>query len=83
MLNAWGRRGDHRLSSASECKNAEMDICTWRQAYPAYVLNLSCPPSKYDITFKSAKTYVKFEAVFPSTTHIFIGHGELFSLTNP
>lgn len=58
-----------------------MDICTGRQTYPAYVLNLSCPPSKYDITFESTKTYVEFEVVL-FTTHIFIGYGESFSLIN-
>ncbi|KAJ7953230.1 DNA mismatch repair protein MLH3 [Quillaja saponaria] len=32
------------------------------QAYPAFVLNLSCPRSLYDLTFEPSKTYVEFKA---------------------
>eukprot|EP00897_Mesotaenium_endlicherianum_P010818 jgi/Mesen1/9765/ME000007S09832 len=30
-------------------------------AHPAFVLNLSCPLSQYDITFEASKTYVEFK----------------------
>ncbi|KAK7816296.1 dna mismatch repair protein mlh3 [Quercus suber] len=31
------------------------------QAYPAYILNLICPRSLYDLTFEPSKTYVEFK----------------------
>ncbi|XP_027359794.1 DNA mismatch repair protein MLH3 isoform X2 [Abrus precatorius] len=34
---------------------------TRSQACPAYILNLNCPRSLYDLTFEPSKTYVKFK----------------------
>ncbi|XP_059437767.1 DNA mismatch repair protein MLH3 isoform X3 [Corylus avellana] len=38
------------------------------QAYPAYILNLSCPRSLYDLTFEPSKTYVEFKDWAPILT---------------
>ncbi|XP_065856516.1 DNA mismatch repair protein MLH3 isoform X2 [Euphorbia lathyris] len=35
------------------------------QACPAYVLNISCPRSLYDLTFEPSKTYVEFKDWIP------------------
>ncbi|KAF2291688.1 hypothetical protein GH714_028137 [Hevea brasiliensis] len=35
------------------------------QAYPAYILNLSCPLALYDLTFEPSKTYVEFKDWIP------------------
>nr|XP_011461560.1 PREDICTED: DNA mismatch repair protein MLH3 isoform X2 [Fragaria vesca subsp. vesca] len=35
------------------------------QAFPVYVLNLSCPHSFYDLTFEPSKTYVEFKDWVP------------------
>ncbi|KAK0604478.1 hypothetical protein LWI29_015995 [Acer saccharum] len=40
------------------------------QAYPAYILNLSCPRSLYDLTFEPSKTYVVFKDWEPVFTFI-------------
>ncbi|KAK2657642.1 hypothetical protein Ddye_010694 [Dipteronia dyeriana] len=40
------------------------------QAYPAYILNLSCPQSLYDLTFEPSKTYVVFKDWEPVFTFI-------------
>ena len=34
------------------------------KAFTAYVLNLSCPQTFYDLTFESSKTYVEFKVTF-------------------
>lgn len=33
------------------------------QANPAYILNLDCPGSFYDVTFESSKTFVQFKVI--------------------
>ena len=38
-----------------------LDTSLGRRAYPAFVLNLSCQLSEYDISFESTKTYVEFK----------------------
>lgn len=38
------------------------------QAYPAYILNLCCPQSLYDLTFEPSKTYVEFKDWAPILT---------------
>ncbi|KAH7566166.1 hypothetical protein JRO89_XS08G0108900 [Xanthoceras sorbifolium] len=38
------------------------------QAYPAYILNLSCPQSLYGLTFEPSKTYVVFKDWEPVLT---------------
>ncbi|KAL5538811.1 hypothetical protein UlMin_045599 [Ulmus minor] len=35
------------------------------QAYPAFILNISCPRSFYDLTFEPSKTYVVFKDWVP------------------
>ncbi|XP_042518085.1 DNA mismatch repair protein MLH3 isoform X2 [Macadamia integrifolia] len=35
------------------------------QAYPAYILNLCCPKSSYDLTFEPSKTVVEFKDWVP------------------
>ncbi|KAK7367190.1 hypothetical protein VNO80_09199 [Phaseolus coccineus] len=56
-LNSWNTDNEFRIKKRSRC-----------QAGPAYLLNLSCPRSMYDLAFEPSKTYVKFKilAVEPS-----------------
>lgn len=37
------------------------------QTYPAFILNISCPRSFYDLTFEPSKTYVEFKVILFST----------------
>ncbi|KAF3440880.1 hypothetical protein FNV43_RR19166 [Rhamnella rubrinervis] len=40
------------------------------QSYPAFILNLCCPQSLYDLTFEPSKTYVTFKDWVPVLTFI-------------
>ncbi|GKV30207.1 hypothetical protein SLEP1_g39048 [Rubroshorea leprosula] len=40
------------------------------QAYPAYILNIICHPSLYDLTFEPSKTHVEFKDWKPILTFI-------------
>lgn len=44
------------------------------EANPAYVLNLECPGSFYDLTFESSKTIAQFKVILVLQTlvHLFI-----------
>lgn len=33
------------------------------QVVPSYIINISCPPSFYDLTFEPSKTYVEFKVI--------------------
>ncbi|XP_061346039.1 DNA mismatch repair protein MLH3 isoform X2 [Gastrolobium bilobum] len=49
-LNSWNT--DHEFENKKRSRS---------QPCPAYILNLSCPRSLYDLTFEPSKTYVKFK----------------------
>jgi len=49
-----------------------LDTSSGRQAYPAFILNLSCQLSDYDITFEATKTYVEFKVVSSISLDVFI-----------
>lgn len=69
LLNRWGKSNAH--IGGVESKGIEkVDTSLRRRAYPAFVLNLSCQLSDYDITFEATKTYVEFK-VLPQFSHIF------------
>ncbi|KAG0629472.1 hypothetical protein M758_1G106400 [Ceratodon purpureus] len=60
LLNRWGKSNAH--IGGVESKGIEkVDTSLRRRAYPAFVLNLSCQLSDYDITFEATKTYVEFK----------------------
>ncbi|KAA3457610.1 DNA mismatch repair protein MLH3 isoform X2 [Gossypium australe] len=40
------------------------------QVVPSYIINISCPPSFYDLTFEPSKTYVEFKDWKPVCTLI-------------
>ncbi|XP_052479946.1 DNA mismatch repair protein MLH3 isoform X2 [Gossypium raimondii] len=40
------------------------------QVVPSYIINISCPPSLYDLTFEPSKTYVEFKDWRPVCTLI-------------
>ncbi|TYH78623.1 hypothetical protein ES332_D03G001800v1 [Gossypium tomentosum] len=40
------------------------------QVVPSYIINISCPPSFYDLTFEPSKTYVEFKDWRPVCTLI-------------
>ncbi|XVF18152.1 hypothetical protein REPUB_Repub10bG0187600 [Reevesia pubescens] len=40
------------------------------QVFPSYIMNISCPPSFYDLTFEPSKTYVEFKDWKPILTLI-------------
>ena len=47
------------------------------QAYPAYILNLICPRSLYDLTFEPSKTYVEFKVI-----HFLVWSTDLHLISN-
>ncbi|CAJ1930674.1 unnamed protein product [Sphenostylis stenocarpa] len=49
-LNSWNTDNEFRSKKRTRC-----------QPCPAYLLNLSCPRSMYDLAFEPSKTYVKFK----------------------
>lgn len=67
----------NQLASSFECWDPGTAVCESHgrkrsrpQAFPAYVLNLSCPQSFYDLNFEPAKTYVEFKDWVPVLTFI-------------
>lgn len=51
------------MCDAEQKASEKMVTSSNKKAYPAFVLNLSCPLSEYDITFEATKTYVEFKVV--------------------
>ena len=49
-LNSWNTDKEFRSKKRTRC-----------QPCPAYLLNLSCPRSLYDLAFEPSKTHVKFK----------------------
>lgn len=67
LLKRWGN------SNGAEPKTMEkLDTSSSKKAYPAFVLNLSCQLSEYDITFEATKTYVEFKVVSSISLDVFI-----------
>jgi DNA mismatch repair ATPase MutL len=64
-MNSWGRTGVSSvkggLHGQESGKKTRSGRASGRQAYPAFVLNLRCQFSEYDITFEVSKTIVEFK----------------------
>ncbi|XP_068468695.1 DNA mismatch repair protein MLH3 isoform X3 [Phaseolus vulgaris] len=60
LLNQLAIRFEHLKSwnTDNEFRNKKRSRC---QTGPAYLLNLTCPRSMYDLAFEPSKTYVKFK----------------------
>lgn len=65
VMNSWGRTGvssvKEGLHGQESGKKTRSGRASGRQAYPAFVLNLRCQFSEYDITFEVSKTIVEFK----------------------
>ncbi|CAM6018985.1 unnamed protein product [Sphagnum balticum] len=65
VMNSWGRTGVSSvkggLHGQESGKKTRSGRASGRQAYPAFVLNLRCQFSEYDITFEVSKTIVEFK----------------------
>lgn len=71
LLNRWGK-SNARIGGSESKRIEKLDTSLGRRAYPAFILNLSCQLSEYDITFEATKTYVEFKVLrFPQTFHRF------------
>ncbi|XP_024392916.1 DNA mismatch repair protein MLH3 isoform X3 [Physcomitrium patens] len=69
LINRWGK--NNARSAGGEPKRIEkLDTSLGKAAYPAFVLNLSCELSEYDITFEATKTYVEFKDWTPALTFL-------------
>lgn len=69
FLNRWGK-SDARIDGVESKRIEKVGTSLGRRRYPAFVLNLSCQPSDYDITFEATKTYVEFK-VLPQFSCVF------------
>jgi hypothetical protein len=69
LLNCWGKTNAH-VGGAESKRVDKVDMSLGRRAYPAFVLNLSCRPSDYDISFEATKTYVEFKVLLRFSLHV-------------